>query len=243
MPQYHTHAVPALPPTMPRTLMDQGANARLGGIADLPCSGADTAKWLRVAERVGHYVDLDSTALADGAMLRRRGVPTATALLGLALFYGPGGMSLRQAADRAEQLGIAHVSETALLRRLINAAGWLEEVVERLTIEQLLRLATPAEATNSAPRPGLDLNLRSYAAWQRAAQEAKHFLLDFLPWQEDSFNAAQEQWLLCARWNFVASTIQDGPLTRDAGRGIEHTLERVRVLAHVIVALLPESAA
>ncbi len=199
---------------------------------------AVTMEWLAVAERVAQVVDLDVTAHAKGAMLRRRGVPAATNLLALVLMYGPGGMSLRQVADRAASADIAHVSEPALLRRLLNASAWLELVVDQLLIERLLTLSGDSLADD-----GMGLNLRSYAVWQHAAQSAKHFLVDFIPWSDDSFNEAQEHWLLCARWNFVASTIQDGPMFRSEPTGVApSTLERMRMLAHLLVALLPTEA-
>jgi hypothetical protein len=183
------------------------------------------AKWLGLAERIAQQVDLDTTSP------RRRGQHTAAAQLGLALLYGPGGQTMRQLADTVERLDIAHVSESALLRRLMNAAGWLEDVAEELIIEQLLRGTASAALQNGS------LHFAAYADWRSVAQAAKQFLLDFMPWQDGMFTAAQEQWLLCARWNFVASTIQADRATTDAGF---HTLERVRVLGHLIAALSPE---
>lgn len=197
---------------------------------------AVTLEWLAIAERIGQIVDLDASAHAKGAMLRRRGVPTATNLLALALMYGPGAMPLRQVAERALAADIAHVSEPALLRRLMNATAWLEHVVDTLLIERLLTLDSASDTAEGTT----GMSLRSYAIWQHAAQSAKHFLIDFVPWSDECFNDAQEHWLLCARWNFVTSTIQDGPMFRAEPAGLApSTLERTRMLAHLLVALLP----
>src|ERR687886_756680 len=46
-------------------------------------------------------------------------------LLRLALAYGPGGLSLRQAAAWAQAHGVAVLSDVALLKRLSRAAEWL----------------------------------------------------------------------------------------------------------------------
>lgn len=194
-----------------------------------------TIEWLAVAERIAQVVDLEGTANTKGAMVRRRGVPAATNLLALALMFGPGGMPLRQVAERAASADVAHLSEPALMRRLLSASTWMEHVVDQLLIERLLTLS--GDSMDSK------LTLRSFAVWQHAAQSAKHFLMDFIPWADDSFNEAQEHWLLCARWNFVASTIQDGPMFRSEQATVApSSLERIRLLAHLLVALLPAEA-
>ncbi len=217
------------------------SSAPLTGVAQVE---RDVAKWMGLAEQIGHQVDLNASALANGALQRRRGVPSASALLSLALLYGPGHLSLRLVAERAERVGLAHLSEPALLRRLMNAAGWLEDVAQHLIIERLLGLVTHDGDQGSADFGdfGVPLALQHYDAWQSQAEAARHFLIDFMPWPDGMFNAAQETWLLCARWNYVASTMQDGPFTRDSAHGGVHTLERVRLMAHLIAALMPEMA-
>jgi hypothetical protein len=56
--------------------------------------------WLTLIGRltVSLGVDLGALARWTKALLRRRGILDATALLRLALAHGPGGMSLRQTA-------------------------------------------------------------------------------------------------------------------------------------------------
>lgn len=63
-------------------------------------------------------------------MLRRREIKSAEALLRLAMAWGPGGLSLRRAAAWADVMGVAELSDGALLRRLRKAADWLEGLVQ-----------------------------------------------------------------------------------------------------------------
>ena len=81
--------------------------------------------WSALLARIGDVIDLEATARASGALVRRRAVGSAAALLRLALGYGPGGMSLRSAAAWAEMRGISSLSDVALMKRLQGAADWL----------------------------------------------------------------------------------------------------------------------
>ncbi|MGQ0565641.1 MAG: transposase [Gemmobacter sp.] len=80
--------------------------------------------WSGVLSRIGTADALDASARASGALTRRRGVRDGASLLRLGLGYGPGGMSLREAAAWAQMRGIAEVSDVALLKRLRGAADW-----------------------------------------------------------------------------------------------------------------------
>ena len=197
----------------------------------------DVTSWMSLAGRIGQQVDLDMLADETGVFRRRRSVPTAGALLGLALLYGPGGFSVRQLTESVERLALAPVSEPALVRCLHGSTHWLETVAEHLMIEQLLQRDAQASSSMAG------LKIRPYEDWQNAAHAAKHFVLDFLPWAPGTFSAEQEQWLLCARWNFVAGTINSAHLTRDVGYSGAPTMERVRMLAHLISAVLPDRTA
>jgi hypothetical protein len=188
-----------------------------------------------MAERIGHLVDLDICADSSRSAPRHKGVPTAGGLLALALLYGPGGLSLRELAESVRRLSLATVSEQALLRCLHRTAAWLESVAEKLIIEQLLQRGSESLASENS------LTLRPFADWQSAGEAAKHFLLDFMPWQNGVFTGEQEQWLLSARWTFVAATINSTHSTREAGFGGAPTMERVRMLAHLIAAVMPEA--
>lgn len=69
--------------------------------------------------------ELDRTARETRAIVRRRGVASASALLRLSLAYGFCGLTLRQTAAWAQVAKVAEVSDVALLKRLRAAADWL----------------------------------------------------------------------------------------------------------------------
>jgi hypothetical protein len=77
-------------------------------------------------------VDLDALAKQTKALLRRRGVPDATALLRLALARGPGGLSLRQTAAWAFMNGVANLTDASLNDRLHQSCDFLAEIVAGL---------------------------------------------------------------------------------------------------------------
>jgi len=97
-----------------------------------------------VVAAISGAIDLEATARSSGALVRRREVRSAEALLRLALAYGPGGLSLRGAAAWAGVGGLADLSDTAVMKRVRNAAAWLGEVAGAL----VRRTAT---AAGSAP--------------------------------------------------------------------------------------------
>lgn len=222
-------------PTLRRPFLTTPAHETvLQGV--LSRSHETTLDWFSVAERVGLYVDLDSSAHTQGAMLRRRGVPSATNLLCLALLYGPGRMPLRLIAERAERLGIARVSEPALLRRLVNSGDWLEHVAEELIIQQLDGLGT-SDAGNDTVSVEALIGQAARERRLRQASEAKRFVLDFTPWSDNLYTDAQVHWLLCVRWIFVSSTIKDGSVSHTEADMQPTAPDRTRMLAHLISAV------
>jgi hypothetical protein len=205
-----------------------------------------TTEWLAVADRVAQHVDLDSTAHAQGAMVRRRGVPSATNLLCLAFLYGPGRMPLRLIVERAASLGIANVSEPALLRRLLNASPWLEHLADTLIIDRLDEIAEadhptrPSRLGTFTPRPiETAMSQPLHERRTRQIDAAKTFFLDFHPWPDSLYSDSQIHWLMCVRWMFVTATIKDGPITRgDTDLKPTSALERSRLMAHLVNALV-----
>lgn len=91
-------------------------------------------------EQLAEVADLDATAARYGALIRRRGVPSAEVLLKLAFLYGLGGYSFRTTAALAHGLGIVSLTDTAILERLRRLAPWLEHLLAGL----LERRALPA---------------------------------------------------------------------------------------------------
>ena len=82
-------------------------------------------------KRLPVALDLDSLALQTKAIQRRRELADGESLLRLALAYGPGGLSLRQASAWASMLGLAELSNPGVKYRLDQAADFLAAVVER----------------------------------------------------------------------------------------------------------------
>jgi len=91
-----------------------------------------TSHWADVVSKVSGLIDLDATALAMRALIRRREIRSGEMLLRLALAYGPGGLSLRASAAWAGVIGLAEMSDTAVMKRLRNASDWLGEVAGAL---------------------------------------------------------------------------------------------------------------
>ena len=88
--------------------------------------------WPALLERLSGVLDLEASARATGALVRRRAVGDAATLLRLALAHGPGGLSLRSAAAWAGVSGVAQLSDVALRRRLRGATAWLGQVAGAL---------------------------------------------------------------------------------------------------------------
>ena len=100
-------------------------------------------QWPGIVSHIASLVDLDASARAHRALLRKRGVRSAAALLHLALLYGPGGLSLRGVASFATEAGIADVGDVSLLDRLRNAGDYLADVLDHLLAHR--RGEAPAE--------------------------------------------------------------------------------------------------
>jgi hypothetical protein len=86
--------------------------------------------WTGIVSRLGGADAIAASARHHGAFQRSRGVKSAEDLLRLMLAYGPGGRSLRVAAAEAAALGIADVSDVALLERFRNCPEWLTALCE-----------------------------------------------------------------------------------------------------------------
>ncbi len=90
------------------------------------------SQWRHLMSQVSGVIDLDTSALASKALIRRREINSAETLFRLALAYGPGGLSLRSAAAWAGATGLANLSDTAVMNRLRGAADWLGEIAGAL---------------------------------------------------------------------------------------------------------------
>jgi hypothetical protein len=149
--------------------------------------------WLAVAEAVGQEVELDHSAHASGALLRRRGVTQARHLLCLALLHGPGRMPLRRIVSSAARHGLGQLTEPALFRRLSRCDVWLGVVAHGLLRQRLAGLA-------GSPRTA--------ASQDAQADAGLAFITAFTPWPIAMFNEAQIHLLLCLRWTAISTRLR-----------------------------------
>jgi hypothetical protein len=92
------------------------------------------AEWLRTVDRLGGADLLEREAREFGAFKRARKIACAVDQLRLVLSYCWGTRGLRLTAAWAEAMGLASLSNVALLKRLCNSADWLEQLVGRLLV-------------------------------------------------------------------------------------------------------------
>jgi hypothetical protein len=86
-------------------------------------------QWPYLATLIGSSEEIARSAMAAGALIRRREVRSADTLLRLAITYGFCGFSLRQTAAYAQTVGFATISDVALLKRLRRCGPWLGELL------------------------------------------------------------------------------------------------------------------
>ena len=103
--------------------------------------------WGGTVERLGGAAVLEREARATGAFLRPREVKCGVDLLRLVLAYCLGLMGLRLTAAWAEGIGLASLSNVALLGRLRHAVPWIESIVARLLAQSRAIGAAPAGQT------------------------------------------------------------------------------------------------
>jgi hypothetical protein len=99
------------------------------GMTHAELTGSD---WSDTVERLGGAGVLEQEARATGAFRRPREVKCGVDLLRLILAYSLSAMGLRLTAAWAETMGLASLSNVALLGRLRNAVPWLESILARL---------------------------------------------------------------------------------------------------------------
>ena len=93
------------------------------------------ADWLRIVDRLGGAELLEVEARESGAFQRARKIEFAVDHLRLVLAYCWSSCGLRWAVAWAEAMGLASLSNVALLKRLRNSVGWLERLVGRLVAD------------------------------------------------------------------------------------------------------------
>jgi hypothetical protein len=88
--------------------------------------------WDWAVERLGGAALISALARETKAFVRARGIGSAIDLLRLTLSYCLGRAGLRGTAAWAEAMGVASVSDVALLGRFRNTAQWLSRLVVEL---------------------------------------------------------------------------------------------------------------
>jgi hypothetical protein len=101
-------------------------------------------QWPYLASLIGSSQEIARSAVASGALIRRREVRSADTLLRLAITYGFCGFSLRQTAAYAQTIGFASISDVALLKRLRRCGPWLGELLAHKLAQRTGRHALPA---------------------------------------------------------------------------------------------------
>lgn len=88
--------------------------------------------WEWTVERLGGEASLSSSARASRAFVRARAVRSPIDLLRLTLAYCLGHVGLRGTAAWAQAMGVAALSDVALLERLRNTGLWLSSLIGQL---------------------------------------------------------------------------------------------------------------
>ena len=142
--------------------------------------------WSSTLARLGGVDHVDASARATKAFQRPRGVRSASDLLRLVLSYCLGERGLRLTAAWATAIGLADISNVALLKRLRLCDVWLEQLVGHLLAASLppcakgrvIRLidgsTVPKAARAERCRNGV---WRIHAAFDLPAERFSHFIL------------------------------------------------------------------
>ena len=142
------------------------------GMAHAELTGSD---WGGTVERLGGASSLEGEARATGAFLRPREIKCGVDMLRLVLAYCLGLMGLRLTAAWAEAVGLASLSNVALLGRLRNAVPWLESIVARLLAERALTraLSGAAAGPGGGPSRGRLIRLVDATTVRKAGKAAR----------------------------------------------------------------------
>ena len=124
-------------------------------------SAVTTDQFPQFLARLPASIDLDALAKETKALQRKRAVRSGADLLRFALAWGPGGLSLQEAAAWAGMVGFADLTEDALFQRLHNSVGFLEAITDELL-----------SAAQAVPRwPGRYLRIADSTSLSRPASQ------------------------------------------------------------------------
>lgn len=92
--------------------------------------------WAATLSRLGGEAAITASARETKAFLRPRAIKSAVDLLRIILAYCLGGMGLRSTSAWAASIGLADLSNVALLGRLRNSSAWMQDLVGSLLAAQ-----------------------------------------------------------------------------------------------------------
>lgn len=92
----------------------------------------DSDDWRELIERLGGIAAVEASARATKAFLRPREIASAADLLRLVLAYCMGASGLRSTAAWAASVGLADMSNVAVLYRLRQCGDWLAALIGRV---------------------------------------------------------------------------------------------------------------
>ena len=99
-------------------------------------------KWSKDIESV-LPVDLEQSAKEYGALQRKRGIKSASELLGMLMMYATGKISARVLSMAAVALKISTISDISWSKRLLLSGAWIEFLLNSVLSE----VAKPTEET------------------------------------------------------------------------------------------------
>jgi len=123
-------------------------------------------EWLRTVDRLGGTELLEREAREFGAFEKARKIKCAVDHLRLVLAYCWGTRGLRLTAAWAEAIGLASLSNVALLKRLRKSADWLERLVCRL-------IGTGSREAGMAAAKGRPVRLVDATSVAKAGRDAR----------------------------------------------------------------------
>jgi len=142
--------------------------------------------WSGVTTRLGGLEALDASARETKALLRRREITNAGDLLRLVLGYCLGERGLRSTAAWAASVGLADVSNVALLKRLRQCGDWFALLVGQVLAAtappacrgRLIRIVDATTVPKAGPRARKNSELwRIHSAFDLPHERFGHFEL------------------------------------------------------------------
>ena len=127
-----------------------------------------TDQWSALLQTLPSSLDLELTARATGALVRRREIQRAADLLRLALVYAVCDWSLRLVGAWATLTGIAALSDVAVRKRLQHCQQWLGQILVALLQTRQLHLQT---------QPGVRLRLMDGTRVSRPGSKGTDWVL------------------------------------------------------------------